>query len=83
MTYKIWFAIWVNMESCVFLMRRTKRAAKQALRDARRDFPNITFGMKRLLEPIPPARKRKRRRTRKPAIPKLPENFTIRTREAE
>src|SRR5713101_1232188 len=78
-TYKSWFAIWVNFENCVFLMRRTKRAAKQALRDARHDFPSSTFGMKRLIESIPPARKRKRRRTRKPAIPKLPDGFSLRT----
>lgn len=80
-TYKIWFAIWVNTESCVFLMRRTERAAKRALRDARHDFPTSTFGMKRLIETIPPARKRRRRRRRTRAIPRVPENFTIRTKE--
>jgi hypothetical protein len=83
MTYKIWFVIWVNSESCIILTRRKKRAAKEALRDLRRDFPTTVFGMKRLIEPITPKRKRKRRRRAKPPIPPLPDNFTIRTREAE
>lgn len=79
MTYKIWFVIWVNSESCVFMMRRTKRAAKETLREARRDFPTTVFVMKRLIEPITPKRKRRRRRRAKAPIPPVPANFSIRT----
>lgn len=77
-TFKVWYVLWVSIESSIVLTRRTKKAARAALRDLRHDFPSTTFGMKRLIEPIT---SRKTRRTRKKkTVPQVPDGFTIRTK---
>ena len=77
-TFKIWYVVWVSIESSIVLTRRTKKAARAALRDLRHDFPTTTFGMKRLLEPITARKRRSRRTSRK--VPHVPDGFTIRTK---
>jgi len=59
-TFRIWYAVWVSDPSRVFVMRRTKKAAKAALRDGKEFAPDLKFGVMRLTEQV--RRKRKRRR---------------------
>lgn len=78
-SFRIWYAIYVNIESQVFLMRRSKAAAKKVIRNARKDFPDLKFGIMRLVQKIEPKRRRRGRRKQKP-IPSVPDGFTLKTR---
>ena len=62
-TFRIWYAVWVGDPSRVFVMRRTKKAAKATIRDGKKFASELKFGVTRLTEQM----KTKRRRRRKSA----------------
>lgn len=62
MTFRVWYAIWVGEPSKVFMMRRSKKAAKLAVVEVKTMVgPDTKVGYLRLIEKIK-ARKRRTRR---------------------
>jgi len=60
--FQIWYAVWISDERTVFALRKTKSSARSIISDAKKVFPAIKFGFKRLIEMIPPTRRRRRRK---------------------
>lgn len=66
--FRIWYAVWCNVETMLVHLRKTKRGARNLVTDLRADFPEYKFGWKRLIEPLSkPRRRRKRKKRARPS----------------
>jgi hypothetical protein len=63
--FTIWYAIWIDDEKTLIFLRKTKAATKRLIRDLRQDFPDHTFGWKRLIEQKSKPRRRRGKKAQK------------------